>query len=209
MIREKESEMSTHFVLSRKVSARDLFDGRLEGWGIQEHANPEIDESRRCLTDGRNYLWVHIADDGLVSLSRYGANAPSKILHAIAEAFDTEIFSEHEHQYWGYSTQEEWEADMREMGERSRRDFHENVWAYVRGDANDVRPGTIGEIEAKIAKSLVEKDTTLLQLENKDKLLAEMEAIYNRDHRIVVTLSPEDLALAQLMGTHEDDLPQA
>jgi len=36
-----------------------------------------------------------------------------------------------------------------------------------------------------------------------------MEAIYDRDHTVVVALGPEDLALAQLLEDHEDDLPQA
>jgi hypothetical protein len=44
---------------------------------------------------------------------------------------------------------------------------------------------------------------------NKDKLLAEVDAIYDRDHAVFVTLGPKDLALAEMLGTHEDDLPQA
>jgi len=138
------------------VSACDLFGGRLEDWGIREQADSKTDERNRCLTDGRNYVWVSIAEDGLVaSLSRYGANAPRKILHAIAETFDTEIFSEHEPQYWGYSTQEEWEADIRQMFDKERDGFYNDVCAYVRGDANGIRPGTM--TKAKIAKTLVEK----------------------------------------------------
>ena len=70
-------------------------------------------------------------------------------------------------------------------------------------------PGTIGEIKAKIAKTLVENDAALLQPENKDRLLTEMEAIYDRDHAVVITLGPEDIALAKMLATHEDDLPKA
>ena len=45
-----------------------------------------------------------------VLLSCYGANAPSRILEAIATTFDTEIFSEHEPQFWGFTSQEELDA---------------------------------------------------------------------------------------------------
>src|SRR5262249_55735241 len=91
----KESVMSTNFVLSRKLNARTLFSGRLEDSGILEHVTPNTNERQRCLTDGRNYLWVYMSPDGQVScLSRYALNASGKILSAIAEAFDVQIWSE-------------------------------------------------------------------------------------------------------------------
>jgi hypothetical protein len=63
------------------------------------------------LTDGRNYLWVYIDDDGFVSFTRYAPNGnPGKILSAVDEAFETYIASEYEPQYWGFDTEEEWEA---------------------------------------------------------------------------------------------------
>lgn len=99
--------MSTHFALSQKLSSRELFGGRLEHSGIREHVSPNTNERTRCLTDGRNYLWVDITEDGLVvGQSRYGMNAPVKILSAIAETFDTRIFSEYEPEFWGFDTQE-------------------------------------------------------------------------------------------------------
>jgi hypothetical protein len=84
-----------------------------------------------------------------------------------------------------------------------------NVCAYVGGEANIIAPGTIFEIKAQIAKKLVEKDPTFLRPENKERLLVEIEAIYDRDHAVKVKLGPEDVAFAQMLGTHEDDLPQA
>jgi hypothetical protein len=50
---------------------------------------------------------------------------------------------------------------------------------------------------------------SLLLLENKDRLLAEMESIYDRHHRVKITLTPEQIALAKMSVTHEDDLPKA
>lgn len=202
--------MSTDFILSRKVSARDLFGGRLAKFGIREHAASDTVERYRCLTDGRNYLWIYLSEDGFVgSLSRYGANAPGKIIGAICEAFETDVFSEHEPQHWGFDTVEEWNAAWKKIGDQDRDQFYADVCAYVRGEACDIRPGTIGEIKAKIAKTLVVSDATLVQPENKGRLLAEVEAIYDRDHAVIVTLSPDDMAFAQMLATHEDDLPNA
>ena len=62
---------------------------------------------------------------------------------------------------------------------------------------------------AEEAKKLVENDPTLLLSENKDKLLNGARSIYDRDHAVTVTLSPEDIALAEMIATHEDDLPKA
>ena len=201
--------MSTDYILSRKLSARDLFGGRLESSGIREHVSPDTNERTRCLTDGRYYLWVYITEDGLVDeICTRGGNAPGKILSAIAESFETQIFSEYEPQFWGYDTQEEWDAARQKIADQHRDEFYVNVCAYVRGEPNNLRPGTIGEKEAQIAKKLVEKDPALLQPENKEKLLVEMRAIYDRDHAVWIHLSPEDVAFTQMLATHEDDLPQ-
>ena len=104
----------TDYVLSKKVSARDLFGERLKKFGIQDHvASGKDDERSRCLTDGSQCLAVFLTEDGFVDfLTAYGADAPRKILHAICEAFGAKIFSEHELQL----------LDLRKavMAERSR-----------------------------------------------------------------------------------------
>ena len=68
--------MSTDYRLLGKVPACDLCDGRLEEFGVREHVKPEATtEKSRLLTDGRNYLWVYIDDDGFVGcLTRYFPN---------------------------------------------------------------------------------------------------------------------------------------
>jgi hypothetical protein len=203
--------MSTYYALSKKVSARDLLCGRLDSsFGIREKVAPDTTDRKRCLTDGRNYLWVHLTEDGFVgSLTRYGANAPGKILAAISEAFETDVFSEHEPQYWGFDTKEEWDAAWKKMNDLARDQFYADVCAYIRGEPNNIELGAIGEIQAKIAKTLVENHAALLQPENKDRRLTEMDAIYDRDHAVVITLGPEDMAFAKMLVTHEDDLPKA
>ncbi|MGJ4899452.1 hypothetical protein ACQR2B_30970 [Bradyrhizobium oligotrophicum] len=111
--------MSTDFALSKKVTARDLFGGQLEKFGVREQVRLDTSERSRSLTDGRNYLRVYVGDDGFVGcLTRYGATAPEKIINAIAEAFETEIFSEHQPQFWGFATQEEWDTAMKMLHDK-------------------------------------------------------------------------------------------
>jgi hypothetical protein len=88
----------TDFVLSKKVSARDLFGERLKKFGIREEINRNnTNERSRCLTDGSQFLAVYLTEDGFVDfLTAYGADKSQKILHAICEAFGAEILSEYE-----------------------------------------------------------------------------------------------------------------
>lgn len=99
------------FVLNKKVSARDLFGERLKKFGIREEIAPDNDgEWSRCLTDGSQFLVVFLTENGFVDfLSAFGAEAPEKIFHAIRETFGTEIFSQHEPQFWLF-----WDTAMRE-----------------------------------------------------------------------------------------------
>ena len=203
--------MSTDYRLLKNVLACDLFDGRLEVFGVHEHLNAETTEQRRLLTDGRNYLWLYIDDAGFVScLTRYMPNgAPSKILSAIAEAFDTGIVSEYEPQFWGFETQEEWDAWQLGIAKEHEEEFYRQILKYVQGNLNDIRPGTNGMIKAEIAKKLVEDDPTLLLPANEDKFRAAIESTYDCDHAVFVELRPQEVAAAKMMATHEDDLPRA
>jgi hypothetical protein len=156
--------VSTDHRTLKKVGAKELFDGRLEEYGVREHINSDTTTNdRRCLTDGNNYLWVSIDDDGFVgTITRYRpGGAPAKILNAIAEAFDTDILSEYEPQFWGFDTQEEWDACTTRMAKEDDDRFYLELVKYLRGESNDIRPGTVGMGWAEIAKELVEKDPSL------------------------------------------------
>ena len=111
----------TDYVLSKKVSARDLFGERLKKFGIREHvASGKDDERSRCLTDGSQCLAVYLTEDKFVHfLTGYGADAPRKILHAICEAFGAEIISEPSHSFWIYTGRLLWEQSL--PGRRNER----------------------------------------------------------------------------------------
>lgn len=44
---------------------------------------------------------------------------------------------------------------------------------------------------------------------NKERLRNEIRSIYDEKHAVRVTLGPEDIAFAQMISTHEEDLPSA
>jgi hypothetical protein len=203
--------MSMQYRPLKQLRFSDLFDGRLEPFGVRDRLVPgETTELSRCLTDGRNYMWVYSDDCGFVTtIARYGCNAPAKILRAISEEFDTDIVSEYEPQFYGFDTQEEWDACNDKIASEYEEAFYIELLKYVRGEANDIRPGTIGMIEAQIAEKLVAERPELLFPEHKQELLTAIDAIYTRDHCVGVTLSDQEIAAAQLAVAHEDDLPKA
>jgi hypothetical protein len=57
--------------------------------------------------------------------------------------------------------------------------FYVAVCAYVRGERNSIEPGSVGEEQAKIAKQLFQKNSSIL--DDKNRLLAEIAAIHYRE----------------------------
>jgi hypothetical protein len=202
--------MSTNYRLEKSVRAADVLDGRLVVFGVREQLNESTNEAVKCLTDGRNCVWLYIDDDGFVSsLTRYRANAPSKILRAIATSFETEIFSEYEPQFWGFDSEEEWHAAMDQMGKEDDDRFYAELIKYLRGEPSDINPHTVGETKALIAKKLTDENPELLIPEMRKTLMAAIEEIYESDHAVKVKLTKEDLAFVQMLSTHEDDVGRA
>ena len=186
--------MSTCYApLKKPILASHLFDGRLGQFGVSEaHVPNPTTDGFRYLTDGRNAICVSVDEDGNVSqFTRYGMNAVGKILGAISEAFDVEIASEHEPQYWGFDTQEEWDAAWQKMADEDQEQFYGELVKYVHGEPNNLIPGTIGMLKAEIAKALVEKDASLLTPESKIRFHDEIEAMYDRKHAVTIKLVRE------------------
>jgi hypothetical protein len=176
--------MSTDYRTMKKVRAEELFDGPLEEFGVREHiSQDETSTTRRCLTDGANYLWVNINDDGIVTtLTRYFPNgSPVHILKAICETFGTDIVSEYEPRYWGFETQEECDQAWEQTAREHKETFRSELLKYLLGEPNEFVPGVIEMAEAEIGKRLVKENPSLLLPENHDKLRNEIRAAYHRD----------------------------
>ena len=80
---------------------------------------------------------------------------------------------------------------MKKMSQKHEEEFHIELLKYLRGEPNDIRPGTMEMIEAEIANTLVEKNPSLLLSVNKDKLRNEIQSIYDREHAVTVTLDAQ------------------
>jgi hypothetical protein len=75
---------------------------------------------------------------------------------------------------WGFDTQEEWYAWQEKLAKEDDEKFHAELSRYLRGEPNDIRPGSVGMGWAEEAKKLVESDPTLLLPENKVARLSEI-----------------------------------
>ena len=88
--------MSIDFWTKPRLRMKELFDGRLKKWGIFEPTKGRKGlPGKRCLADGENCVWVFSCKDGMISvISSYGLYNPYRILKAISEAFDVDIWLE-------------------------------------------------------------------------------------------------------------------
>ena len=97
------------------IPFKALFDGRLEDYGIQEEHLPALTTERsRCLSDGWNKLLCYADDSGHVRRFEghfMHCNWPVGIVKAIAETFDTEIYSHCDYRYPDY----DWEKIENEL----------------------------------------------------------------------------------------------
>ena len=97
------------------IPFKELFDGRLEDYGIHEKHLPALTtESCRSLSDGWDTLQCYADDSGHVAGFEgwYGLpNWPVGIVKAIAETFDTDIFSNCDYRFPDY----DWEKIENEL----------------------------------------------------------------------------------------------
>jgi hypothetical protein len=87
--------MSIDFWTKPRLQIEDLFDGRLEKWGIFEPTGGKFSPDVRCLADGKDYVRVFSRNKGLdLVITSYGFGEPYRILKAMSEAFDVDIWLE-------------------------------------------------------------------------------------------------------------------
>jgi hypothetical protein len=116
--------------------------------------------------DEQNFLWVFSDEKGFVKgFTRYGFNIADWVLAAISEEVGVEIVSEHAPRYWGYETQEEWNAAQDRFDEECKREEHEeHFWnelvKFARGEIARIKLSVADTAEvakAEIAKQIVER----------------------------------------------------
>ena len=202
--------MSTSYRPIPAIPFTELFDGRLDKYGVREKAHADSTQRNRYLLGSDGVLEAYQNDDGTSSFSRRSFTpVPWTVIDALTEEFETELVSEHDHRFWGFATKEE-ERDFHEkMAKESEDEFYNDLIHYLRGAPNDLKTGTVGMQKAEIAKGLVASDASLMAPNNRQRLLEAVEAVYDRDHAITVTLTEKDLAAVELMVARTNKLPQA
>ena len=78
--------------------------------------------------------------------------------------------------------------------------FYTAVCAYVRGEANGIVPGTVGEEQGEIAKRLLQENPAIL--DDKDRLLAEIAIIHYRESGMEAV----EARLVEMDKKYDDDL---
>jgi hypothetical protein len=202
--------MSTDYRPIPCIPFIELFDGRLDKYGVREKAHADSTLRSRYLVGSDGELEAYQNDDGTSSFSRRSFTpVPWTVIDALTEEFKVELVSEHDHRYWGFATEEDWRDWQDQLAKKAETEFYKNLCHYVRGEPNDLRPGSVGMLQAEIAKGLVANDESLMEPNNRHLLLEAVKVIYEGDHTVRVTLTKEDLAAVDLMVARTNKLPQA
>jgi hypothetical protein len=200
--------MSTYYRPLPDIQFAQLFDGRLEKYGVKEEIAANPTEGERFLVGCDGFLRVCQEKNGTCTFMQRGL-VPWSIFDALTEEFEVELVSEYDHRFFGFTTEEEWDAFNEKLAKEHEDSFYNDLLHYVRDEPNSLTPGCIGMIMAKIAKTLVVSDPSLTAPEKRTALLEAVRAIYDRDHAEIVTLTEQELAAAELMAARIDDLPKA
>jgi hypothetical protein len=200
--------MSTDYRPLPDILFAQLFDGRPEKYGVREKISAHSTEVGRYLEGYDGVLLAYRAPDGTCGFEQRG-RVPWSIFDALIEEFQIESVSEHDHRFWGFSTEEEWDAFHKESARDGEDQFYNDLLRYLRDEQNVFRLGTIGMIRAEIAKTLIQSNPGFAAPEKRDVLLEAVRAIYDRDHSVTITLTEEDLAALGMVIARTDDLSKA
>ncbi len=113
--------MSTAYKSLKTISFEELFDGRLQKYGIQERQTVAATDVSRCLVGSDGLLWVYRNAGGEPCFVRYAGNVAESIRIAIAVEFDTEVVSENDYRYWGAESSEAYEEALNRFHNESTR----------------------------------------------------------------------------------------
>jgi hypothetical protein len=132
--------MSTDYRPIPAIPFNQLFDGRLDKYGVREKADPDTTVRRRYLVGGDGVLEAYKNDDGTSSFSRRSFTpVPWAVIDALTEEFETELVSEHDHRFWGFATKEEERDWHDQMAKEAEDNFYKDLSHYLRGEARDAR----------------------------------------------------------------------
>src|SRR4051812_49869881 len=124
--------MSTNCRPLSKIPFVQLFDGRLEKYGVREKKYSNTTKNYRYLVGRDGVLAVYREKDGGCSFTRLCFTpVPWTVLDALAEEFKIEIVTEHQPQYWGFSTEQEWDAFNKKISKEHDDEFYADLLNYL------------------------------------------------------------------------------
>jgi hypothetical protein len=202
--------MSTSYRSLTEIPYESLFDSRLEKHGVREELRSDTTAEYRYLVGRDGALIAFPENNGLgCSFSRPSfAPMPWAVLDALVDEFQVELVTEYDHRYLGFDAAEEWDAFQEELAKENEDWFYKNLLHYVRGEPNDLPPGTIGMTQADIAKTLIELDQSLAEPGKREVLLKKVEAVYWEKHSVSVSLTDADREAAKMFMARIKDLPK-
>jgi hypothetical protein len=174
--------MSTGYRPLPDILYAQLFDGCLQKHGVCEVIRADSTESQRYLEGNDGVLVAYRKKDGTCTFSRLSFTpTPWSVFDAITAEFGVELVTEHDHRYWGFVTEEEWDSFNDRLAREYEDRFYNDVLHYVRDEPNGLKPNTVGMINAEIAKTLIESDPRLTAPENRAELLNLVRTIHDLD----------------------------
>jgi hypothetical protein len=191
--------MSLDYRPRKKIKLSEILDGRLEPYGIHEYADFDKSETNRCLTDGDSGLFVYGDEEGVTFKANGSCGFPVKILSAICDVFDADIFSNYDPQYWGFESEEAQEADNAYWVERNRQEREERekfYWEIIaNGKEAGYAPSKIDLRKLEIAKRLISENPDLQSPVKKDEFIDLVEKLSRRktENDCIVTLDESDI----------------
>ena len=192
--------MFTDYRLNKKLSIEKIFDGRLERFGVHETFVAEAKPEWRCLTDGNSVLWIE-GDEEIDCLLGFGMfNATEKILTAIEEAFDAQIFSEHQPQFWGNETENEWRCDRRKTAEEIRAKLNIMIMRHVRGESLNIEPYSGFRPVVNIAKDLIIENPDLASPDREAEFLEKTNEICIEQYGAMHNVTEQELKTKTHLG---------
>jgi hypothetical protein len=203
--------MSTCYRLEKNISMNELFGGCLERFGIhKEKVEGKPTGERRLLTEGRNSLWIcgdNITEEIYASAA---SRCPGKILAAIALVFDTNIWSEHNPQFWGFETDDKWEYSRDHFGREGREELYTEIIRFVEGQQNHIDLEVIGMRQAIIAKNLIAENPDLSSPVQEASLMQMIDKEYMEiDFDHPPTQGEDEMMIAKVIASMNDNLRRA
>jgi hypothetical protein len=173
--------MPTIFRPTKPIPFNFPFDGRLDKYGVREDIRSNTSASVRYLQGKDGFLCVRSEENGANSVFEmpHFLPVPRSVFNALSSEFDTSFQSGYGFRYWGFETEEAWEA-AQVLSQYNKIEFYNSLIRFARGEPHDFAPGSKMFHKIEVAKAAIVRDPSLAELRNCDALLQSVGELYER-----------------------------